>query len=176
MARAFLHGGQVLILDEVTSHLDVKTESQISRALQRLMKDKIVILVGHRIQTMQWASKLYVLRLGKIIEHGTYEELLAYNGYFKALVEAGTGAFVMDANEGLADTLKRSETVEPERISIKHLPELDGVHQPTNNDIEAWKLLFSVLKPARWSLVLALIFTFLTVFMNVGLLSVSSWN
>ena len=175
LARAFLHGGQVLILDEVTSHLDVKTESQISRALQRLMKDKIVILVGHRIQTMQWASKLYVLRLGKIIEHGTYEELLAYNGYFKALVEAGTGAFVMDANEGLADTLKRSETVEPERISIKHLPELNGVNQPTNNDIEAWKLLFSVLKPARWSLVLALIFTFLTVFMNVGLLSVSSW-
>ena len=55
----------------------------------------------------------------------------------------------MDANEGLADTLKRSETVEPERISIKHLPELNGVNQPTNNDIEAWKLLFSVLKPAR---------------------------
>ena len=67
MARAFLHGGQVLILDEVTSHLDVKTESQISCALQRLMKDKIVILVGHRIQTMQWASKLYVLRLGQVL-------------------------------------------------------------------------------------------------------------
>ena len=74
----------------------MNTEAQISCALQRLMKDKIVILVGHRIQTMQWASQLYVLRQGEIIEQGTYESLLAQNGYFKALVDAGTGSFVMD--------------------------------------------------------------------------------
>ena len=40
------------------------------------MKDKLVILVGHRIQTMQWASQLYVLRQGEIIEQGSYESLL----------------------------------------------------------------------------------------------------
>ena len=173
LARAFLHGGQVLILDEVTSHLDVNTEAQISCALQRLMKDKIVILVGHRIQTMQWASQLYVLRQGEIIEQGTYESLLAQNGYFKALVDAGTGSFVMD-DEGVPNVSHLEIPLQQqEELSNGKLP--NESDETKYSDIEGWKLLFSVLKPARWSLVLALVFTSLTVFMNVGLLSVSSW-
>ena len=174
LARAFLHGGQVLILDEVTSHLDVNTEAQISRALQRLMKDKIVILVGHRIQTMQWASQLYVLRQGEIIEQGTYGSLLAQNGYFKALVDAGTGSFVMsDEDVSYVSKLEVPLPQQQEALSNSKVPyEADKTKY---SDIEGWKLLFSVLKPARWSLVLALVFTSLTVFMNVGLLSVSSW-
>lgn len=63
LARAFLRKGQVLILDEVTAHLDVKTEAIISTAIQRLMENKIVIIIGHRLQTMYWASKLYVLKM-----------------------------------------------------------------------------------------------------------------
>ena len=173
LARAFLHGGQVLILDEVTSHLDVNTEAQISRALQRLMKDKLVILVGHRIQTMQWASQLYVLRQGEIIEQGTYESSLAQNGYFKMLVDAGTGSFVMD-DEGVPNVSHLEIPLQQqEELSNGKVP--NESDEPKYSDIEGWKLLFSVLKPARWSLVLALFFTFLTVFMNVGLLSVSSW-
>ena len=174
LARAFLHGGQVLILDEVTSHLDVNTEAQISCALQRLMKDKIVILVGHRIQTMQWASQLYVLRQGEIIEQGTYESLLAQNGYFKTLVDAGTGSFVMDDEDvSYVSKLEVPLPQQQEALSNSKVPyEAD---ETKYSDIEGWKLLFSVLKPARWSLVLALVFTSLTVFMNVGLLSVSSW-
>ena len=174
LARAFLHRGQVLILDEVTSHLDVNTEAQISRALQRLMKDKTVILVGHRIQTMQWASQLYVLRQGEIIEQGTYESLLAQNGYFKALVDAGTGSFVMsDEDVSYVSKLEVPLPQQQEALSNSKVPyEADKTKY---SDIEGWKLLFSVLKPARWSLVLALVFTSLTVFMNVGLLSVSSW-
>ena len=175
LARAFLHGGQVLVLDEVTAHLDVNTEAKISCALQRLMKDKLVILVGHRIQTMQWASRLYVLRQGEIVESGTYESLLAHNGYFKALVDAGTGSFVMndDIDESDVSHLTKS-TPEKQRESKMHQPPCES-NLARYSDFEGWKLLFSVLKPARWSLVLALIFTFLTVFMNVGLLGVSSW-
>ena len=174
LARAFLHGGQVLILDEVTSHLDVNTEAQISRALQRLMKDKLVILVGHRIQTMQWASQLYVLRQGEIIEQGTYESLLAQNGYFKALVDAGTGSFVMD-DEGVPNVSHLEVPLQQQQEELSNGKDANESDEPKYSDIEGWKLLFSVLKPARWSLVLALFFTFLTVFMNVGLLSVSSW-
>ena len=173
LARAFLHGGQALILDEVTSHLDVNTEAQISRALQRLMKDKLVILVGHRIQTMQWASQLYVLRQGEIIEQGTYESLLAQNGYFKALVDAGTGSFVMDDED--VSYVSKLEVPLPQQEALSNSKVPYEADETKYSDIEGWKLLFSVLKPARWSLVLALFFTFLTVFMNVGLLSVSSW-
>ena len=174
LARAFLHGGQVLILDEVTSHLDVNTEAQLSRALQRLMKDKLVILVGHRIQTMQWASQLYVLRQGEIIEQGSYESLLAQNGYFKALVDAGTGSFVMD-DEGVPNISHLEIPLQQQQEELSNGKVSNESDESKYSDIEGWKLLFSVLKPARWSLVLALFFTFLTVFMNVGLLSVSSW-
>ena len=204
LARAFLRKGQVLILDEVTAHLDVKTESIISTAIQRLMEDKIVIIIGHRLQTMHWASKLYVLKQGVIIQQGSYEELVAVDGYFKDLVTSGLGQFssaieeelkasklstvkpidVIDEaqkQERINDT-KKQESVnaaqKPESISDavtkSSTYEKQEVIGPTKG-LQGWKLLFSVLSPAKWSLVLALLFTFLTVFMNVGLLTVSSW-
>ena len=195
LARAFLRKGQVLILDEVTAHLDVKTESIISTAIQQLMKDKIVIIIGHRLQTMHWASKLYVLKQGIIIQQGSYEELVAVDGYFKDLVASGLGQFssaieeelkagkystaqhiaamdetlkqacIIDAKkqEVITDAVTKSSTLDKHDVKIQKM----GLH--------GWKLLFAVLSPAKWSLVLALIFTFLTVFMNVGLLTVSSW-
>ena len=195
LARAFLRKGQVLILDEVTAHLDVKTESIISTAIQRLMKDKIVIIIGHRLQTMHWASKLYVLKQGIIIQQGSYEELVAVDGYFKDLVASGLGQFSSAIEEELKagkhstaqhiaamdETLKQACIADAEEQEVI----TDAVTKSSTLDkhdvkrhkmgLQGWKLLFAVLSPAKWSLVLALIFTFLTVFMNVGLLTVSSW-
>ena len=204
LARAFLRKGQVLILDEVTAHLDVKTESIISTAIQRLMQDKIVIIIGHRLQTMHWASKLYVLKQGVIIQQGSYEELVTVEGYFKDLVTSGLGQFSFAIEEELkasklstvqpidvTDEAQKQERIndtkkqksvnaaqKPESISDavtkSSTYEKEEVIGPTKG-LQGWKLLFSVLSPAKWSLVLALLFTFLTVFMNVGLLTVSSW-
>ena len=195
LARAFLRKGQVLILDEVTAHLDVKTESIISTAIQQLMKDKIVIVIGHRLQTMHWASKLYVLKQGIIIQQGSYEELVAVDGYFKDLVASGLGQFSSAIEEELKagkhstaqhiaamdETLKQACITDAQKQEII----TDAVTKSSTLDkhdvkiqkmgLQGWKLLFAVLSPAKWSLVLALIFTFLTVFMNVGLLTVSSW-
>lgn len=195
LARAFLRKGQVLILDEVTAHLDVKTESIISTAIQQLMKDRVVIIIGHRLQTMHWASKLYVLKQGVIIQHGSYEELVAVDGYFKDLVASGLGQF----SSAIEEELKAGK-----HLNVQYIDVMDEAQEQAcitdakkqeiitdtvtksssldNNDIkrqnmglQGWKLLFAVLSPAKWSLVLALMFTFLTVFMNVGLLTVSSW-
>ena len=195
LARAFLRKGQVLILDEVTAHLDVKTESIISTAIQQLMKDKIVIIIGHRLQTMHWASKLYVLKQGIIIQQGSYEELVAVDGYFKDLVASGLGQFSSAIEEELKagkhstaqhiaamdETLKQACIADAEEQEVI----TDAVTKSSTLDkhdvkrhkmgLQGWKLLFAVLSPAKWSLVLALMFTFLTVFMNVGLLTVSSW-
>ena len=195
LARAFLRKGQVLILDEVTAHLDVKTESIISTAIQRLMKDKIVIIIGHRLQTMHWASKLYVLKQGIIIQQGSYEELVAVDGYFKDLVASGLGEFSSAIEEELKagkhstaqhiavmeETLKQACIADAQKQEVI----TDAITKSSTLDkhdvkrqkmgLQGWKLLFAVLSPAKWSLVLALIFTFLTVFMNVGLLTVSSW-
>ena len=186
LARAFLRKGQVLILDEVTAHLDVKTEAIISSAIKRLMDNKIVIIIGHRLQTMHWASTLYVLKHGRIIQQGSYAKLLAVDGYFKDLVTSGLGEF----SSTIEEQLKTEKS-----FSLEHREEIDNSIRVDNQDayvlgkdtiqtpevstsklgIQGWKLLFTVLSPAKWSLVLALIFTFLTVFMNVGLLTVSAW-
>ena len=203
LARAFLRKGQVLILDEVTAHLDVKTESIISTAIQQLMKDKIVIIIGHRLQTMHWASKLYVLKQGVIIQQGSYEELVAVDGYFKELVASGLGQFssaieelktsrhstvqsidVMDAaqkQECITDAKKqecitdaKKQEIITDGVTKFSTVDTHDVNRPTMG-LQGWKLLFAVLSPAKWSLVLALLFTFLTVLMNVGLLTVSSW-
>ncbi len=101
LARAFLRKGQVLILDEVTAHLDVKTEAIISTAIQRLMENKVVIIIGHRLQTMHWASKLYVLKNGSILQEGSYHDLLEEEGYFKDLVTSGLGQFSATLEEPL---------------------------------------------------------------------------
>ena len=186
LVRAFLRKGQVLILDEVTAHLDVKTEAIISSAIKRLMDNKIVIIIGHRLQTMHWASTLYVLKHGRIIQQGSYAKLLAVDGYFKDLVTSGLGEF----SSTIEEQLKTEKS-----FSLEHREEIDNSIRVDNQDayvlgkdtiqipevstsklgIQGWKLLFTVLSPAKWSLVLALIFTFLTVFMNVGLLTVSAW-
>ena len=186
LVRAFLRKGQVLILDEVTAHLDVKTEAIISSAIKRLMDNKIVIIIGHRLQTMHWASTLYVLKHGRIIQQGSYAKLLAVDGYFKDLVTSGLGEF----SSTIEEQLKTEKS-----FSLEHREEIDNSICVDNQDayvlgkdtiqtpevstfklgIQGWKLLFTVLSPAKWSLVLALIFTFLTVFMNVGLLTVSAW-
>ena len=186
LVRAFLRKGQVLILDEVTAHLDVKTEAIISSAIKRLMDNKIVIIIGHRLQTMHWASTLYVLKHGHIIQQGSYAKLLSVDGYFKDLVTSGLGEFSSTIEEQLKTEksfiLEHREEID-NSIRVDHQDAYvlgkDTIQIPevstSNTGIQGWKLLFTVLSPAKWSLVLALIFTFLTVFMNVGLLTVSAW-
>ena len=185
LARAFLRKGQVLILDEVTAHLDVKTESIISSAIQRLMENKIVIIIGHRLQTMHWASTLYVLKQGRIIQQGSYEELIAVDGYFKDLVTSGLGEFSSTIEEQLQtgksfdiqdrDDLDYSISIDKKDAYVRGNDTHTSEVSTSNMGLQGWHLLFTVLSPAKWSLVLALIFTFLTVFMNVGLLTVSAW-
>lgn len=185
LARAFLRKGQVLILDEVTAHLDVKTESIISSAIQRLMENKIVIIIGHRLQTMHWASTLYVLKQGRIIQQGSYEELIAVDGYFKDLVISGLGEFSSTIEEQLQtgksfdiqdrDDLDYSIPIDKKGAYVRGNDTHTSEVSTSTMGLQGWRLLFSVLSPAKWSLVLALIFTFLTVFMNVGLLTVSAW-
>ena len=186
LVRAFLRKGQVLILDEVTAHLDVKTEAIISSAIKRLMDNKIVIIIGHRLQTMHWASTLYVLKHGRIIQQGSYAKLLAVDGYFKDLITSGLGEFSSTIEEQLKTeksfTLEHREEID-HSIRVDHQEAYvlgqDTIQTPavstSKMGVQGWKLLFTVLSPAKWSLILALIFTFLTVFMNVGLLTVSAW-
>lgn len=84
IARAIAHKPKILILDEATSALDNRTQKMVSDALERMGCTRIVI--AHRLSTIRHCDRILVLDHGKIIEEGTYEELIARGGFFSDLV------------------------------------------------------------------------------------------
>ncbi len=88
LARAALVDPAVLILDEATSNLDPGTEAEVEQALERLMAGRTVIVVAHRLSTVQRADHIAVIADAKIAEYGTHTELLARNGRYAALAAA----------------------------------------------------------------------------------------
>ncbi len=82
IARAFLKDAPIILLDEATASLDVENETLIQTALSRLIKDKTVIVIAHRMRTVAGADKIVVLSDGVVAEEGTAESLKKSNGIF----------------------------------------------------------------------------------------------
>ena len=88
IARALYRDPEVLVLDEATSALDGQTEQAIVAAIEELRGVKTLIVVAHRLSTVRDCARLVVLRDGRIAAEGTYDDLLATSGDFKALAAA----------------------------------------------------------------------------------------
>ena len=87
IARAILKNPPILILDEATSALDTESERLVQDSLERLMKTRTTVAIAHRLSTIRNADEICVLHDGKIVERGTHEELLSFDGYYKKLHE-----------------------------------------------------------------------------------------
>ncbi|TLX57730.1 ABC transporter ATP-binding protein [Stutzerimonas nosocomialis] len=85
IARAFLKDAPILILDEATSALDTQSEAEIQAALSKLVQDRTVVAVAHRLSTLASFDRIVVLKHGKLIEDGTPQELRSRGGEFESL-------------------------------------------------------------------------------------------
>ena len=95
IARAMLKDAPILILDEATSALDNATEARIQRALRTLTRGRTTFVIAHRLSTVRDADQILVLKDGRLIEQGRFDELVRLNGVFAEL--NNQGQFVADA-------------------------------------------------------------------------------
>ena len=94
IARAILKNAPLLIFDEATSALDSESEKHIQKSLSRLMKNKTVIAIAHRLSTLREMDRILVFKNGKIVEEGTHESLLRKKGVYARLYKMQAGGFV----------------------------------------------------------------------------------
>lgn len=87
IARALLKDSPVILLDEATASLDAENETHIQRAISRLVKGKTVLIIAHRMRTVEGADKLVLLKDGKVSEQGSPEELLAKGGIYAKMCQ-----------------------------------------------------------------------------------------
>ena len=90
IARAFLKDAPIILLDEATASLDVENETAIQTALSRLIKNKTVMIIAHRMRTVSGADKIVVLKDGVVAEQGRPDKLLEKKGIFSHMVELQT--------------------------------------------------------------------------------------
>ena len=84
LARAFYHNRSVLVMDEATSSLDHETEQEITNEIENLKGKKTLIVIAHRLTTVQHCDHIYKLNQGRIVESGSFEQVIGGNEKTKA--------------------------------------------------------------------------------------------
>ena len=85
IARALLKNAPIILLDEATASLDPENEVLVQKAIAKLVEGKTVIMIAHRLRTVVDADQILVLDNGRLVEHGTHDELMQQNGLYHKL-------------------------------------------------------------------------------------------
>ena len=87
IARAIMKDAPVIILDEATANVDPESETELTEAIEELTREKTIIMIAHRLKTVRNADQIFVVDNGKIVQHGTHQELIGKEGIYKTFVE-----------------------------------------------------------------------------------------
>ncbi|KAF2729232.1 P-loop containing nucleoside triphosphate hydrolase protein [Polyplosphaeria fusca] len=110
LARALVRDPSVLVLDEATAALDSVSEQRIQAAIERASKGRTVISIAHRLSTIRFASKIIVMRTGKVIEQGTHDELIAMEGSYAEMVRLQSVKSVNDDANTSEDEIENDKS------------------------------------------------------------------
>ena len=86
IARAMMKDAPVIFLDEATANVDPENENELTKAIETLTREKTVIMIAHRLKTVEHADQILVVDHGRIVQRGTHEQLMAENGIYKTFV------------------------------------------------------------------------------------------
>jgi len=100
IARTILKNSPIIILDEATAFADPDNESRIQAALNELMRNKTVIMIAHRLSTITNADVIFVMDEGKLVEYGSFNELLANKGIFSKMWDEYNSAVDLELSSG----------------------------------------------------------------------------
>ncbi|KAF1976540.1 P-loop containing nucleoside triphosphate hydrolase protein [Bimuria novae-zelandiae CBS 107.79] len=136
IARSIIKQPSVLILDEATSAIDVRTEQIVQVALDRVSRNRTTIVIAHRLSTIKRADKIIVMRQGKLVEQGSHEELLRIeDGVYHGLVYAQNLAMDAEMEEIEGAALKKIKSVQSEKSQIVETAESPS----TSSEDLQWK-------------------------------------
>jgi ATP-binding cassette subfamily B protein len=133
IARVILEDPPILILDEATSALDTESERVVQRALEALMQRRTTIAIAHRLSTIRNADVIFAIEGGRIVEHGTHEELVERGGLYARLYEEQFGNGVVEAHCSDGVILADGH---PCRPSSRRLPGPSGFEDPDQEPSE----------------------------------------
>ncbi|MBL8090847.1 MAG: thiol reductant ABC exporter subunit CydD [Anaerolineales bacterium] len=180
LARAFLKDAPILILDEPTSSLDPETESLLEESTKKLMQDKTVITIAHRLNTIFKADQIIVLDEGKIIEQGTHNELINKNGLYAKMVktnemkeERGKNQNVIRNTEYVKSKINYESRITNYENNYK-LPTASPLGI-TNNQPSTTLRLLSFLKGNWHRVAFSVLLSSITIGASVALMGTSAW-